>query len=286
MRAPVPPDHTLTEPLPGTDQGVPAAGLKLSAVQQARIQPPRIGTYLVGAVLGAGDRSQVFRVFEPILGRELVLYLYPERVSDDPTARDRLRREGRLLAECSHPNLLPIVDVDCHEGHPFVVMERVYGLALMDYVEQRRPGAHEAAGLVSELAGALKYLHARGIIHQTVTPRSVLIDETGRPRLIDYGLARLRAAWSDDAGGDGKLDFRNESRRTPWAMTGRLGPWTDVCGLGGLLYHLLIGRTHDQATLKTALPKRAKERDQVPPRLFDPSVPRSLDRICLKAHGT
>jgi serine/threonine-protein kinase len=281
--APVPPAHALTEPLPGTNQEVPSARLELPAVQHARIPPPRIGTYVVGAALDSTERSQVFQVFDPKLGRELVLHVYPGRVDDDPAARDRLRRAGRLLAECSHPNLLPIVDVDVHEGHPFVVMQRIYSLALMDYVEQRRPGPREAAGLVSELARAVNYLHSRGIVHPDLTPQSVLIDETGRPRLIDFGLARLRAAFSDDGCGATGSSISQTSREHPSGNDGTVEPGTDVRGLGGLLYHLLIGRMPDQRTLNMALLKRVKKPGRVRPRLFEPGVPHSLERICLKA---
>jgi serine/threonine protein kinase len=112
-----------------------------------------------------------------------------------------------------------------------------------------------------------------------------LIDETGRPRLIDFGLARLRAAFSDDGDGCGATgsSISQMSREHPLGNDGTIEPGTDVRGLGGLLYHLLIGRAPDQRTLNTALLKREKKLGRGRPRLFEPGVPHSLERICMKA---
>src|SRR5262249_44414057 len=150
-------------------------------------------------------------VMHPELARELVLKLgrRPIAVSrpigtegeEEPGAtRPALLHEGRLLARCDHPNLVRVVDLGVHQGRPFVVMEYVPGLTLQQFALQGGPGPREAARLVAELAGAVAYLHAQGIVHQDIKPRNVLIDERGRPRLIDFGLARWDHAWSGAPG--------------------------------------------------------------------------------------
>ncbi len=98
----------------------------------------------------------------------------------DPGALERLRRHARALERCVHPNLVRVMDLDCHGGRPFVVMEDVYGLSLKQYALERRPGPREAAGLVVELARAVSYLQDRDIDPPDVDPASVVIDETGR----------------------------------------------------------------------------------------------------------
>ena len=160
--------------------------------------PRRIGKYLVIEMLDEGGQAQVFRVLHPELGKDFVLKLArrPTEVGiasqADTPVRDRLRREGRTLAQCDHPNLVRVVNLDVHEGRPFIVMEYVSGVTLERFVNQNRPGPRQAARLVAELSRAVAYLHARGIIHQDIKPRNVLIDAQGRPRLIDFGLVRLR----------------------------------------------------------------------------------------------
>ena len=85
------------------------------------------------------------------------------------------------MVGCRHPNLLEIVDIDLHEGRPFVVTERRPVHVLDGLCPQRRPGPREAAGLVVELARAVDYIHRRGIVHQDFTLSNVMVDETGRP---------------------------------------------------------------------------------------------------------
>ena len=90
------------------------------------------------------------------------------------------------MGHCEHPNLVRVIDVDVHDGRWFVVMEYVSGLNLAQFVKQRRPKPRQAARLVIELAQAVAYLHTRGITHQDIKPQNVLVDDLGRPRLIDF----------------------------------------------------------------------------------------------------
>src|SRR5262249_60045802 len=84
-----------------------------------------------------------------------------------------------------------------HEGRPFLVMDHVPGLNLAQYAVQRHPTPRQAAAIVAEVARVVAFLHGRGIIHQDIKPRNLLIDESGRPRVIDFGQARLQPAWSE-----------------------------------------------------------------------------------------
>ena len=163
--------------------------------------PTRIGKYLTVERLGEGGQAQVFRVLHPELAKDFVLKLSRRPIKakiESQAGSDRLRREGRVLAGCDHPNLVRVVDLDVHEGRLFVVMEHVPGLTLDRFVHQYRPGPRQAARLVAELARAVAYLHHRGIVHQDIKPQNVLVDDRGRPRLIDFGLARLQHPWSED----------------------------------------------------------------------------------------
>jgi serine/threonine protein kinase len=245
--------------------------------------PQQIGRYWVGDQLGEGGQGQVFPVIDTRLGRNLVLKLARRPLEAERAGHERLLREGRLLAECAHPNLVHVVDLDIHEGRPFLVMEHVRGLNLQQHAEQRRPAPRQAARLVAGLAGAVAYIHARGIVHQDIKPANVLIDDGGRPKLIDFGLARLRHAWADDASGSigGTISYMSPEQAL--GRHERIGPWTDVFGLGGVLYYLLTGRPVYQSTSEYGLRWQASKGEQVSPRLVNPRLPRALERICLKA---
>ncbi len=162
-------------------------------------------------------------------------------------------------------------------------MERVSGLTLSQFTEQHLPVPREAARLIARLARAVAFLHAKGIIHQDITPRNVLIDENGQPRLIDFGLARLRHAWTDDADGSTGGTANYMSPEQALGREDQIGPWTDIFGLGSVLYHLLTGRPLYQSTSPSSALWQASRGEQVSPREINPRVPRSLEKICLKA---
>ena len=234
----------------------------------AAADPVRIGKYLVVELLDGGGQARVFRVMHPELARELVVKLGRRPIAASREAGTRgeagpmrvaLLHEGRLLARCDHPNLVRVVDLGVHEGRPYVVMDYVPGLTLQQFAQRRRPGPREAARLIAELAGVVAYLHAQGIVHQDIKPRNVLIDERGRPRLIDFGLARWEHAWSGD-GDDWSGGTANYmSPEQAMGQSDRIGPWTDVFGLGGLLYHLLtLGPLYRGASETSVVRQRAR----------------------------
>jgi serine/threonine protein kinase len=245
---------------------------------------------VVVELLDSGGQAQVFRVIHPGLKKELVLKLArrpleggSSPVEAGPSRRAGLLREGQLLAQCDHPNLVRVVDLDVHEGRPFVVMEHVPGLTLQQFASQHRVSPRQAARLVAELARAVAYLHARRIIHQDIKPRNVLVDDQGRPRLIDFGLARLRHAWSDDVDDwvGGTADYMSPEQA--FGRPDQIGTWTDVFGLGGVLYHLLTGGPLYRGASRISIVRQARETGFVPVRQVNPRVPRALERICHKA---
>jgi len=243
----------------------------------------RIGRYVVLNLLGHGGQGEVYLVVHPELGVEFVLKLSKRSKGAEPTDRERLLREGRVLAGCDHPCLVRVIDLDDDDGRPFIVMEHVHGVNLEQRMEKRRPGPRAAARLIAQLAGAVAYLDARGIIHQDIKPTNVLIDVNGRPRLIDFGLARLRHAWAEDAPGSSGGTTSYMSPEQAMGSEGRIGTWTDVFGLGGVLYYLLTGLPVYQGASSLDALQKARKAEQVAPRQIDRKVPRSLERICLKA---
>jgi serine/threonine protein kinase len=253
-------------------------------IANATERPERIGRYLVtGEPLGEGGQGQVFRGVHPALGTGFVLKLGRKPIAADSAEHDALVREGQILASCKHPNLVRVVDLDFHEGRPFVVMEDVHGRTLHQYAIDQHPRPREAARLVSELTRAVTYLHSRGIIHQDIKPNNILIDENGKPRLIDLGLARRRQIWADDATGSIGGTAAYMSPEQALGREDRIGPRTDVFGLGGVLYYLLASRPVYHSTTQYGLLRQARRGEQVAPRQVNPRVPRGLERICQKA---
>jgi serine/threonine protein kinase len=193
------------------------------------------------APLDAGGQGLVYRGLHPTLGRDVVIKL--SRAAGGPADRDRLQEEGRILADLEHPNLARVYDLDVHDGRAFLVMEYVRGPHLEQFARQRPPSPRQAAALVAPVAQALAAAHRRGVVHRDVKPKNILIDEAGRPRLIDFGLARLEDAWhqapSEEGEVAGTLAYMPPEQARDAA---EVGPRSDVFSLGGVLYFLLTGK--------------------------------------------
>jgi serine/threonine protein kinase len=236
------------------------------------------------SLLEEGGQGRVFRVVHPGLAKDLVLTLAARPVVNDRSGQTLLAAESRVLAELDHPNLVRVVDLDVHEdGRPFVVMEYVAGCALERHVEQGLPAPRRAAAMVAEIAQAVGYLHRRGVVHQHIKPHNVLIDEAGRPRLIDFGLARLPHAWAAESSGPsgGALLFMAPEQAR--GEVKRVGRAADIYALGGLLYFLLTGRSPLSGGSSSEAYEYARRGAVDIPTLESSAAPRRLQRICLKA---
>jgi tRNA A-37 threonylcarbamoyl transferase component Bud32 len=249
-----------------------------------RSHPQAVGRYMVVQELGEGGQAQVYRAVHPTLGRQVVVKLALHATRDDPGARERLLTEGRVLAGLEHPNVARVFDLDFHEGRPFLVMEYVPGRDLEQYARQQRPGPREAAVLVAKLARALAAAHRQGVLHLDVKPRNVLVDEAGEPRLIDFGMARLRQAWGEagPAGGLGGTPAYTAPEQARGELA-RVDGRSDVFGLGGVLYFLLTGKSSFTGQSVAEVLDRAGRCDLDLAALRAPGIPRALAAVCRKA---
>jgi eukaryotic-like serine/threonine-protein kinase len=195
--------------------------------------------YEVGPVIGRGVGSSVFRVHDTLLGRDAAVKTF--RVEADA----RARRELGLLAMMDHPGLVPVYDVEEHEGRAFVVMALLDGGSLADRLGEHGAesgglalaGALRTAGTV---AGALEHIHRAGVLHRDVTPANVLYDGDGRAHLSDFGVAFVAdAPRITDTG----LTVGAAPYLAPEQVRGEpAGAPTDVYALGLVLIEALTGR--------------------------------------------
>jgi len=248
--------------------------------------PTKIGKYTVVALLDEGGQGQVYRVVHTGLGKELVLKLARRSVDLDRGARDLVIAEGQLLATLEHRSLVRILDLDFHEGRPFLVMEYISGCNLQQYAAQQRLPPRKAAAMVGELARVVDMLHRRGVVHQDLKPKNVLVEESGQLRLIDFGLARLRHAWAEspDETSGGTLSFMAPEQAC--GETERVGACSDIFALGGILYYLLTGKAPFDGTSASEVWDRARRNDLDRSSLRAAGAPQSIERVCLKAMAT
>jgi eukaryotic-like serine/threonine-protein kinase len=248
--------------------------------------PTQIGAYPILAVLDKGGQAWTFRAFHPRLQTTVVLKLALRPA--EPGSTDRIAAEGRLLASLPvHPNLVKIYDVDFYEGRVYLVLEDVPGSTLAQYAKGRPLDVKWAAKTVAAIARAVQVAHDHGVTHQDLKPSNVLIDSNGAPRVIDFGVAWRRSWWveSDDAASiGGTLHFFSPEQAR--LQGDRIGPATDVFGLGGILYSLLTSKMLYQGENRLDVLHQAREAEFDREALTTSSIPAPLREICLKALAT
>jgi eukaryotic-like serine/threonine-protein kinase len=245
--------------------------------------PACIGKYLVVGRLGRGAQATAYRAVHPSLPRELAIKLAHNPVSTGSEEADLLVREGRHLAQLDHPNIARVHDLDFHDGRPFLVMEYHGGVNLERHVAEHPLRPRAAAELLIPLARALAAAHRLGIVHQDVKPGNILIAPSGKPFLLDFGLARMVDAYSaaDEQPSGGTVAYMSPEQAR--GDTARTGPASDIFALGAVLYFLLTGQAPFRARDWLEAMRRAAGCDFDRSALRRPGIPRRLAVICLRA---
>jgi serine/threonine protein kinase len=198
------------------------------------------GRYRLEARIGSGGMSTVYRAMDETLQRLVAIKLMNREVATDSDQLERFRREARAVAQLSHPHIVGVIDAGEDAGRPYIVFEYVEGETLKDRI--RRCGRLEVTEAVAygiEIARALGAAHARHIVHRDVKPQNVLIDEEGRAKVTDFGIARTLD--EDGLTADGRVlgttDYVSPEQALGRHVTGQ----SDLYSLGIVLYEMLTG---------------------------------------------
>jgi eukaryotic-like serine/threonine-protein kinase len=244
--------------------------------------PLRFGRYRVVRSLGRGGFGQVFLARDDQLARDVAVKASSARAAVRPDRLEALVTEGRLSAGLRHPAIVQVFDVGRHDdGTVFIVMEYVEGTSLDAVIKEGHLDRARLAGIVAEVAEAAHHAHQAGLVHRDLKPSNVMIDRDGRPRVADFGLAVTEAEQTGRAGevaGTPHYMAPEQVRGEVHYLDGR----TDIWALGVILYRGLTGRLPFTGGDRAALFGEILHREPKPPRQIDDSVPKELERICLK----
>lgn len=250
---------------------------------EGRDLPERIGRFRVRELLGGGGFGHVYRAFDARLDRDVALKVLRD---DRPPPRvvERFFREARAAAQLDHPNIVPLHDAGRDDGRCWIAYQYVAGPTLARSRDDRSLDVRRSVEIIRALADGLDHAHSRGIFHRDVKPANVILDGSGRPRLTDFGLAR-RVEIDATMTQDGAI-LGTPAYMSPEAAAGnghRAGARGDLYSLGVMLHELICGRRPgDQPSGMPAWRASARSTARSP-RSCDRKVPRTLDRVCLRA---
>jgi eukaryotic-like serine/threonine-protein kinase len=217
----------------------------------------RFGRYELLERLGAGGMGEVFRARDHDLQRDVAVKFLPERFASDPGRLARFAQEARAASSLNHPNIVTIHEIGQTSGLPYIVMEFVDGQTLRHLVRDRRLPARRALDIGAQLADGLAKAHAAGIVHRDLKPENVMVTKDGFVKILDFGLAKLRADEQADAKSAPTDDVETQlSPNTAAGLilgtAGYMSPEqargepadhrSDQFALGAVLYELATGR--------------------------------------------
>jgi formylglycine-generating enzyme required for sulfatase activity len=155
----------------------------------------QIGRYLIIERVGGGAMGDVYGAYDPGLDRKIALKLLKgSDLGNDQTARPRLLREAKAMARVTHPNVIAVHDVGVVDEQIFLAMEFLSGGTLKSWLTAGARGWREVRDVFVAAGRGLAAAHAAGLVHRDFKPDNVLLDAQGRPRVVDFGLAREAAA--------------------------------------------------------------------------------------------
>ena len=206
---------------------------------------PRIQGFRLQRLLGRGSSGVVYVAEQLAFGRQVALKLLRAEVLA-PEERKRFEREGRLLARLNHPGIAQVyasgIEGSAADSRPWIALELIRGRALTQWAREESPHVHRVLGLMAEVCDAVQHAHERGIIHRDLKPHNILVDDSGRAHVLDFGLARgPEDGWRRTLTGSvlGTLCYMSPEQASgdPRALDAR----SDVYALGALLHELLDG---------------------------------------------
>lgn len=247
------------------------------------LRPPEcIGRYRVESLLGRGGFGLVYLAHDDQLHRPVAVKVPHVRLVPRPEDAELYMTEARTVANLDHPHIVPVYDVGSTSEFPvYFVCKYIDGIDLATKLQQTRLSVAKAVELVAIVAEALHSAHKQGLVHRDIKPGNILLDNSGKPFVADFGVA-LREGDKGIGlkyGGTPAYMSPEQARGEGHRVDGR----SDIFSLGIVLYELLAGRRPFTAESKAELFDQIITLEPRPPRQMDDTIPQELERICLKA---
>ena len=244
---------------------------------------PRIGTtiggrYVIEETLGVGGMATVYRAHHKLVDRPFAIKILNIQLAQDPTTRERFRREAKHSQRIAHPNIIEIFDQgDTEDGVPFLVMELLEGTTLADSIERGRVPLARALPIWAQMAQALARAHDFEVIHRDLKPENVFLLKDDRVKLLDFGIARCAQ--------DARLTNMGEIFGTPQYMAPEratsidAGPPADLYALGVMMFEMMTQRLPFEATDPATWILRHSKEPAPHVQELAPDAPDALDRL-------
>src|SRR3954463_10098077 len=239
------------------------------------------GRYRIVRKLGTGGMANVYLAEDEVLGRRVAIKILNDRHAGDEQFVERFRREAKNAASLSHPNIVSIYDRGEAEGTYYIAMEYLDGRSLKEVIDADAPlESDRAIEYALQILAALRFAHRNGIVHRDIKPHNVLVDDEGRLKVTDFGIARSGVSQMTEVGSIiGTAQYLSPEQ----ARGAAVGPTSDIYSVGVVLYEMLTGEVPFSGDTAVGIMMKHQSAIPDPPSRRNPQVPRDLDLIVLRA---
>jgi predicted Ser/Thr protein kinase len=242
----------------------------------------RLGRYEILGELGRGAMGVVYRARDPIIDRVVALKTINLALTGAALASFEARffQEARSAGRLNHPNIVTIYDAGKADGVAYIAMEFLEGTSLREILDEQPPlSIPRILETVGQVARGLAYAHENGVVHRDIKPANIIVLKNRRPKITDFGIARLGEADGPASERAGSPKYMSpEQIRGDVTLDGR----SDVFSLGTVLYEMLTGRPPFAGESVTAIMQAVLEHTPPVPSVVDAHVPPELDGVVMR----
>ena len=244
-----------------------------------------VGVYRIAKLLGVGGMGRVYKGVHPSIGSRVAVKVLSRECSDRADLVERFFSEARAVNLIRHESIVNVLDLSqLADGRPYIIMEYLDGAPLADLIEKRGPlPLGGLARLIGEALDALGAAHAKGIVHRDLKPDNIYVTPAGRPKVLDFGIAKLRPELGGSATQTGSLLGTPHYMSPEQALGKPVDLRTDIYAMGVILFECATGRKPFSGDSLFDLLRKHIDEAPPPPHLLRPDMPPAMEQVILRA---
>ncbi|PWB74347.1 hypothetical protein C3F09_04075 [candidate division GN15 bacterium] len=240
-----------------------------------------VSHYRIIEKIGAGGMGEVYLAEDTELSRKVALKFLPVHLCQDEEYRQRFTREAQAAAKLSHPNIVTIHEVGEFNGRPFIVSEYVEGRTLSDAISRKSLVPSEVINIIIQVCEGLEEAHTSGIIHRDIKPSNIILEKSGRPKIVDFGLAVIQGAQRVTKSGSamGTVGYMSPEQLRGVPVDRR----TDLFSVGIVMYECITGLNPFAADNQVAVQTLILSKQPEPIARYKAELPDGLQEVVSRA---
>lgn len=237
--------------------------------------------YEIEEIIGSGGMAIVYKATDRLLNRYVAIKMLREELKDDKEFVERFRIEAQSAASLNHSNIVSVYDVGRENGLDYFVMEYIDGATLKERIQAGPIGWKTACKYATQICEAIEHAHRKNIVHRDIKPHNIMLTKDDIIKVTDFGIARAVTSSTIVRQGNviGSVHYFSPEQ----ACGGAVDFKSDIYSIGVVLYEMLTGKVPFEAENSVAVAKMHVDMQPEPPEYINPTVPKQLGEIVLKA---